>query len=93
MVINSYLQYNSLTYIKTNTMKNIKNITMLILAVIGMVAIIGGSAIQERQTGKYQIDCEFTSETSRAHCVTIDTETGEIFATHKIKKSDFKLIN
>jgi hypothetical protein len=39
---------------KTNTMKNIKNITMLILAVIGMVAIIGGSSIQERQTGKYQ---------------------------------------
>jgi len=79
--------------LKTNTMKNIKNITMLILVVIGMVAIIGGSSIQERQTGKYQIDCEFTSETSRAHCVTIDTETGEIFAAHKIKKSDFKLIN
>ena len=78
---------------KTNTMKNIKNSTMLILAVIGMIAIIGGSSIQERQTGMYQIDCEFTSETSRAHCVTIDTETGDIFATHKIKKSDFKLIN
>ena len=69
------------------------NITMLILAVIGMVAIIGGSSIQERQTGKYQIDCEFTTETSRAHCVTIDTETGEIFATNKIKKSDFILMN
>jgi len=78
---------------KTNTMKNIKNSTMLTLAVIGMIAIIGGSSIQERQTGKYQIDCEFTSETSRAHCVTIDTETGDIFATHKIKKIDFKLIN
>ena len=78
---------------KTNTMKNIKKITMLMLAVIGMIAIIGGSSIQERQTGKYQIDCEFTSETSRAHCVTIDTETGDIFATHKIKKIDFKLIN
>ena len=78
---------------KTNTMKNIKNITMLILAVIGLVAIIGGSSIQERQTGKYQIDCEFTSETSRAHCVTIDTETGDIFATYKIKKSDFIFIN
>ena len=78
---------------KTNTMKNIKNSTMLILAVIGMIAIIGGSSIQERQTGKYQIDCEFTSETSRAHCVTIDTETGDIFATPKIKKIDFKLIN
>ena len=74
-------------------MKNIKNITMLILAVIGMVAIIGGSSIQERQTGKYQIDCEFTTETSRAHCVTIDTETGEIFATNKIKKSYFILMN
>ena len=74
-------------------MKNIKNITMLMLAVIGMVAIIGGSTIQERQIGKYHIDCEFTSETSRAHCVTIDTETGDIFATLKIKKSDFKLIN
>ena len=37
-------------------MKNIKNITMLILAVIGMVAIIGGSSIQERQIGKYQIE-------------------------------------
>jgi hypothetical protein len=71
---------------KTNTMKNIKNITMLILAVIGMVAIIGGSSIQERQTGKYQIDCEFTSETSRAHCVTIDTETGDIFATSQNQK-------
>ena len=66
---------------------------MLILTVIGMVAIIGGSSIQERQTGKYQIDCEFTTETSRAHCVTIDTETGEIFATNKIKKSDFILMN
>ena len=89
----SYLQDISLPYIlniKTNTMKNI---TMLILVAIGMVALIGGSAIQDRQTGKYQIDCEFTSETSRAHCVTIDTETGDIFATHKIKKSDFKLIN
>ena len=93
MVINSYLHYNSLTYIKTNTMKNIKNITMLILAVIGMAAVIGGSAIQERQTGKYQIDCEFTSETSRTHCVTLDTETGDIFATLKIKKSDFELRN
>ena len=51
-----------------------------------MVVVIGGSAIQERQTGKYQIDCEFTSETSRAHSVTIETETGNIFATHKIKK-------
>ena len=30
---------------KTNTMKNIKNSTMLILAVIGMIAIIGGSSI------------------------------------------------
>ncbi|MBC8397521.1 MAG: hypothetical protein H8E16_10550 [Flavobacteriales bacterium] len=50
-----------------------KNITMLILAAIGMVALIGGSAIQDRQTGKYQIDCEFTSDTSRAPCVTIDT--------------------
>lgn len=69
----SYLQDISLPYIlniKTNTMKNI---TMLILAAIGMVALIGGSAIQDRQTGKYQIDCEFTSDTSRAHCVTIDT--------------------
>lgn len=69
----SYLQDISLPYIlniKTNTMKNI---TMLILAAIGMVALIGGSAIQERQTGKYQIDCEFTSDTSRAPCVTIDT--------------------
>ena len=74
-------------------MKNIKNITMLILAVIGMVAIIGGSSIQERQIGKYQIDCEFATETSRAHCVTVDTETGDIFATLKIKKSDFKLRN
>ena len=82
----SYLQDISLPYIlniKTNTMKNI---TMLILVAIGMVALIGGSAIQDRQTGKYQIDCEFTSETSRAHSVTIDTETGNIFATHKIKK-------
>ena len=58
-----------------------------------MVAVIGGSSIQEMKTGKYQIDCAFTSDTSRAHCVTIDTETGDIFATHKIKKSDFKLIN
>ena len=69
----SYLQDISLHYIlniKTNTMKNI---TMLILAAIGMVALIGGSAIQDRQTGKYQIDCEFTSDTSRAPCVTIDT--------------------
>jgi hypothetical protein len=69
----SYLQDISLPYIlniKTNTMKNI---TMLILAAIGMVALIGGSAIQDRQTGKYQIDCEFTSDTSRAPCVTIDT--------------------
>jgi len=69
----SYLQGISLPYIlniKTNTMKNI---TMLILAAIGMVALIGGSAIQDRQTGKYQIDCEFTSDTSRAPCVTIDT--------------------
>ena len=92
MLIISYLQifhYLNIKH-KTNTMKNI---TMLILAVIGMVAIIGGSSIQERQTGKYQIDCEFTSETSRAHCVTIDTETGDIFATHKIKKSDFILMN
>ena len=89
----SYLQDISLPYIlniKTNTMKNI---TMLILAAIGMVALIGGSAIQDRQTGKYQIDCEFTSDTSRAPCVTIDTETGDIFATHKIKKSDFILMN
>ena len=74
-------------------MKNIKNITLSILAVIGLVTIITGTTIQDRQIGKYQIDCEFATETSRAHCVTLDTETGEIFATLKIKKSDFKLRN
>ena len=74
-------------------MKNIKNTTVSILAVIGLVTIITGTTLQERQIGKYQIDCEFTSETSRAHCVTVDTETGDIFATLKIKKSDFELRN
>ncbi len=74
-------------------MKNIKKITISILAVIGLVTIITGTTLQERQIGKYQIDCEFTSETSRAHWVTLDTETGEIFASLKIKKSDFKLRN
>ena len=74
-------------------MKNIKNITLSILAAIGLVTIITGTTIQDRQIGKYQIDCEFVTETSRAHCVTLDTETGEIFATLKIKKSDFKLKN
>ena len=74
-------------------MKNIKNITLSILAVIGLVTIITGTTIQERQIGKYQIDCEFATETSRAQCVTLDTETGEIIATLKIKKSDFKLRN
>jgi hypothetical protein len=74
-------------------MKNIKNITLSILAVIGLVTIITGTTLQERQIGKYQIDCEFATETSRAHCVTLDTETGEIIATLKIKKSDFKLRN
>jgi len=74
-------------------MKNIKNITLSILAVIGLVTIITGTTLQERQIGKYQIDCEFATETSRAHCVTLDTETGEIFTTLKIKKSDFKLRN
>ena len=49
--------------------------------------------MQEKQSGKYQIDCEFATEASRAHCVTIDTQTGDIFATQKIKKSDFKLRN
>ena len=74
-------------------MKNIKKITLSILAVIGLVTIITGTTLQERQIGKYQIDCEFATETSRAHCVTLDTETGEIFTTLKIKKSDFKLRN
>ena len=74
-------------------MKNIKNITLSILAVIGLVTIITGTTIQERQIGKYQIDCEFATETSRAHCVTLDTESGEVFGTLKIKKSDFKLRN
>ena len=27
-----------------------------------------------------------------SHCVTIDTQTGDIFATQKIKKSDFKSV-
>ena len=74
-------------------MKNIKNITFSILAVIGLVTIITGTTLQERQIGKYQIDCEFATETSRAHCVTLDPETGDIVATLKIKKSDFKLRN
>ena len=73
-------------------MKNIKKITISILAVIGLVTIITGTTLQERQIGKYQIDCEFRAD-SRAHCVTLDTETGDIFATLKIKKSDFKLRN
>ena len=71
-------------------MKNIKDITISILAVIGLVGIITGATMQEKQSGKYQIDCEFTTETSRAHCVTIDTQTGDIFATQKIKKLIFK---
>ena len=54
-------------------MKNIKNTTVSILAVIGLVTIITGTTLQERQIGKYQIDCEFATETSRAHCVTVDT--------------------
>ena len=74
-------------------MKNIKDITISILAIIGLVGIITGATMQEKQSGKYQIDCEFATETSRAHCVTIDTRTGDIFATQKIKKSDFKLRN
>ena len=74
-------------------MKNIKKITLSILALIGLVTIITGTTLQERQIGKYQIDCEFATETSRAHCITLNTETGEIFATLKIKKSDFKLRN
>tara|TARA_E500000331_G_C16719829_1_gene481868 strand:+ start:73 stop:297 length:225 start_codon:yes stop_codon:yes gene_type:complete len=74
-------------------MKNIKDITISILAIIGLVGIITGATMQEKQSGKYQIDCEFATEASRAHCVTIDTQTGEIFATQKIKKSDFKLRN
>ena len=74
-------------------MKNIKKITLSILALIGLVTIITGTTLQERQIGKYQIDCEFTTETSRAHCVTLDTETGDIFATTKIRNSDFKLRN
>ena len=74
-------------------MKNIKDITISILAVIGLAAIITGATMQEKQSGKYQIDCEFATEASRAHCVTIDTQTGDIFATQKIKKSDFKLRN
>ena len=74
-------------------MKNIKDITISILAVIGLATIITGATMQEKQSGKYQIDCEFATEASRAHCVTIDTQTGEIFATQKIKKSDFKLRN
>ena len=74
-------------------MKNIKKITLSILAAIGLVTIITGTTIQDRQIGKYQIDCEFATETSRAHCVTLDTESGEVFATLKIKKSDFKLRN
>ena len=74
-------------------MKNIKKIGVSILAAIGLISIITGTTLQERQIGKYQIDCEFTSETSRTHCVTLDTETGDIFATLKIKKSDFKLRN
>ncbi|MDG2475749.1 MAG: hypothetical protein P8M27_02055 [Flavobacteriaceae bacterium] len=56
-------------------MKNIKKIGVSILAAIGLISIITGTTLQERQIGKYQIDCEFTSETSRAHCVTLDTET------------------
>ena len=83
----------SLYYKEIITMKNIKKIGVSILAAIGLISIITGTTLQERQIGKYQIDCEFTSETSRAHCVTLDTETGDIFATLKIKKSDFELRN
>jgi|TARA_B110000003_G_scaffold113473_1_gene116134 hypothetical protein len=83
----------SLYYKEIITMKNIKKIGVSILAAIGLISIITGTTLQERQIGKYQIDCEFTSETSRTHCVTLDTETGDIFATLKIKKSDFELRN
>ena len=83
----------SLYYKEIITMKNIKKIGVSILAAIGLISIITGTTLQERQIGKYQIDCEFTSETSRTYCVTLDTETGDIFATLKIKKSDFELRN
>jgi len=73
-------------------MKNIKDVTISIFAIIGLVAITTGVSVQERQIGKYQIDCEFrTSDTSRPHCVTIDTETGEIFETQKLRMNDFKV--
>ncbi len=73
-------------------MKNIKDVTVSIFAIIGLVAVTTGVSVQERQIGKYQIDCEFrTSDTSRPHCVTIDTETGEIFETQKLRMNDFKV--
>jgi hypothetical protein len=73
-------------------MKNIKDVTISIFAIIGLVAVTTGVSVQERQIGKYQIDCEFrTSDTSRPHCVTIDTETGEIFETQKLRMNDFKV--
>jgi len=73
-------------------MKKIKDVTISILAIIGLAAVITGVSVQERQIGKYQIDCEFrTSDTSRPHCVTIDTETGEIFETQKLRMNDFKV--
>tara|TARA_B100001121_G_C18510561_1_gene536470 strand:+ start:267 stop:497 length:231 start_codon:yes stop_codon:yes gene_type:complete len=73
-------------------MKNIKDIILSIFAIIGLVALLTGASIQERQIGKYQIDCEFrTSDTSRPHCVTLDTETGEIFQTQIIRLNDFKV--
>ena len=73
-------------------MKNIKDVTISIFAIIGLVAVTTGVSVQGRQIGKYQIDCEFrTSDTSRPHCVTIDTETGEIFETQKLRMNDFKV--
>ena len=83
----------SLYYKEIITMKNIKKIGVSILAAFGLISIITGTTLQERQIGKYQIDCEFTSQTSRAHCVTLNTENGDIFTTLKIKKSDFELRN
>ena len=47
--------------------------------------------IKEKEEEEYP--GEFATETSRAHCINLDTETGEIFATLKIKKSDFELRN
>ena len=77
---------------KLNTMKNIKDITISIFAIIGFVAIVSGftNNYNQGEVGTYQVAITNSEESTRIKEIIIDTRTGQVISRNSILSRDYK---